>query len=330
MSDIESHLLSLMTTPLISILLNFTLEHEVHKKLAESPKTSQELSGILSLDADKLNRALFALTFNGIYTFNEQTYKWSNSPLTDALLDDHKCTLFRWNTCPYFYKKLAQKVSIIKDVQHKDESCESVFVEAAENPDLLKLFQDAMTIVTHGNINEIVQAIDLTSASRVLDIGGGEGGLICELVKANHHITGGNLDREENRASNEELIQSLGLGNKINFFSGNFFVTIPQGFDTLTIKHVLHDWNDEDCLKILTNCRNALEIGNKLYIIDMVLNNTDPNRKLQRFFDVKMMILGNAKERTEENFENLLRQAGFRISSISKARMDSVIEAVAI
>jgi len=98
------------------------------------------------------------------------------------------------------------------------------------------------------------------------------------------------------------------------------------------MKHILHDWNDENSKKILQNCRRALEAGKQLKIIDNVIDRSNDHYFRARMADIHMMAVLNGKERSKEQFEALLNETGFRLDSVVQIQsiQDHVVSATAI
>jgi len=96
----------------------------------------------------------------------------------------------------------------------------------------------------------------------------------------------------------------------------DFFTSVPQGADTYIMKYIIHDWDDQDALRILRTCRNAIRPNGKLLLIESVLkqaNQPDPGRGL----DLTMLVLApGGRERTEAEFAKLLDQAGFFLTRV--------------
>ncbi len=97
--------------------------------------------------------------------------------------------------------------------------------------------------------------------------------------------------------------------------ASNFFEEVPTGGDLYVLKNVLHDWSDEDALKILKNCRRVMSSKHRLVVIDIVLgpsNEPDPGR----WSDIEMMMLLGGRERGAADFTKLLRAADFEITKV--------------
>jgi hypothetical protein len=95
------------------------------------------------------------------------------------------------------------------------------------------------------------------------------------------------------------------------------------------LKHILHDWNDARCLRILENCRSAMRPGGRVIVIEWLLGDIgEPGTTALR--DLNMMVMLTGRERTASEYSGLLKQAGFRIQKIGPLRSSTVVmEAVA-
>jgi hypothetical protein len=102
---------------------------------------------------------------------------------------------------------------------------------------------------------------------------------------------------------------------------------IPAGKPTYIIRHVLHDWADEDVLAILRGVRRAMPVDGKLLLVEMLLH--PDSSRLVRTTSMQILALNNGMTRTQEAMEKLLHLAGFRVLRVTKMRaVDSVIESV--
>jgi hypothetical protein len=109
--------------------------------------------------------------------------------------------------------------------------------------------------------------------------------------------------------------------------SGNFFEAVPAGADAYNIRHILHDWTDDLCVRILVNIRKAIPTDGRLLVIEAVVpEGNDPS--MSKLFDMFMMIFPDGRERTEAEYRNLLSAGGFTLRSVTPTRSPvSVIDA---
>ena len=172
----------------------------------------------------------------------------------------------------------------------------------------------------------IAEAYDFSSCRHVVDIGGGSGALLSLILNEYENIEGTLFDLEN--AIEQARKGAGGTLPRCNFVAGDFFKEVPAGGDTYLIKIVLHDWGDDDCVRILQNCKSAMADGGRILVIERLIG--EPNvPSLSHIADVNMMIWTGGQERTEAEFENLFHRAGLRRSRTMKSGSDYfIIEAV--
>ena len=126
------------------------------------------------------------------------------------------------------------------------------------------------------------------------------------------------------------FIKSYGLESRIDVRSGNFFESIPSGADAYLLKHILHDWSDEDCLRILTNVYMVAKPGTKLLVVDAVIGARNEH-EFGKILDIQMLVHLSGKERTQAEWKELLHAAGFQLTRVvPTASFARVVEAVRI
>jgi hypothetical protein len=126
-------------------------------------------------------------------------------------------------------------------------------------------------------------------------------------------------------------ICEMKLDHRCRTMKGDFFEAIPSGADAYYMQHIIHDWADEPALKILANCRRALEgrRDGRLIIVDAVVPKTSEPH-FSKMLDLEMLLMPGGRERTEPQWLELLGTAGFEITRIVPMKSsESVIEAIA-
>ncbi|KAK1276410.1 Trans-resveratrol di-O-methyltransferase [Acorus gramineus] len=143
----------------------------------------------------------------------------------------------------------------------------------------------------------------------LVDVGGGTGGLTLTIAEAFPWIKCTVFDLPH-------VVADAPEGTLVNFEGGNMFEYIPPS-DAVIFKLIMHDWSDEECVKILKQCKKAIptkEEGGKVMILDMVVNSKIHDHKAtetQFFFDMLMMVLTGGREREELEWEKMFMEAGF-------------------
>jgi hypothetical protein len=204
------------------------------------------------------------------------------------------------------------------------------FDHFAENPELAQVFNDVMTVNSVDEGPAVVGAYDFFRYRHLVDVGGGHGALLALILDRNPDATGILFDAPTVVASTRGAIErhiALGRAEKV---AGDFFREVPANGDAYLLKFILHDWNDAQALSILTNCRAAMAPHGTVLIIEMIVpegNAPSPAKEL----DITMLLFTRGRERTEEEYEALLNQAGLRLVGTTRtASPFSIIEAVAM
>jgi hypothetical protein len=124
---------------------------------------------------------------------------------------------------------------------------------------------------------EAARLIDTGSVEFAVDVGGARGALIHALMKQNPVLRGAVLDLPENAAEATKAAEALGLQERLSIIGGDFFAKVPAA-DLYLLKHILHDWKDDECVSILRNCRGAIKPSGRVVLIEMemVLPDVDP------------------------------------------------------
>ncbi|MGK7901839.1 MAG: methyltransferase [Hormoscilla sp.] len=192
-----------------------------------------------------------------------------------------------------------------------------------------KNFDRAMTDLSGVVNHAILAAYDFSGIGKLVDVGGGNGRLLSSILEAYPTMTGVLFDRPDviNRAS--DWLSITVLGDRLKLAKGDFFKTMPVGGDAYLLKHIIHNWGDDRAIAILKNCYQAMGEQGRLLAIETVIlpgNEPDPSK----FMDISMLVLsGGGRERTEAEYGELLKAAGFKLTKIVPTASEvSVIEAV--
>ena len=165
----------------------------------------------------------------------------------------------------------------------------------------------------------VATAYDFSAMREVIDVGGGDGRLLTGILRAYPSLQGTvfDLPRLAERATRQ--IADAGLADRYRFVVGDFFEAIPEGFDAYLLKHVIHDWDDADAVRILENCRQAMGPQAKLLIVEGMypprIDSSPPSRGAAAN-DVNMLVCTGGRQRSEAEFRDLYAAAGFRLTRI--------------
>ena len=153
-----------------------------------------------------------------------------------------------------------------------------------------------------------------------MDVGGGDGTLIAEALRAHPALNGVVFDLPAGLAQARANLEAAGLAERCRLESGDFFESVPAGADAYLLKQVLHDWDDKRARAILCAVRRAMTRDSRLLLAERMLPvEIDAAAVPTLLVDVLMMVVTGGRERTEAEFAALLADAGFEPTRISDA-----------
>jgi O-methyltransferase domain/Dimerisation domain len=200
----------------------------------------------------------------------------------------------------------------------------------AAHPDAAAQFQAAMGITTAGVTPKVAASYDFSRFPVVVDVGGGTGALLAEILLRSSRTRGVLVDLPHVTELARAVLRDAGVLERCELHSGDFMDSVPPG-DCYVLKSVLHDWTDEKAVTILRRCREAASAAS-LVIVERVLPERPSSGDLEALLtDLNMMVMLGGRERTASEFGHLLAEAGFRLGAILPTGTEfSLIEAVAV
>lgn len=174
-------------------------------------------------------------------------------------------------------------------------------------------YDAAIDAFTRHEAEALCRTFDFAEASEVIDVGGGHGTLLLEVLRRNAHLRGILFDLPHVA---ERALPRLRheLGARVAVQGGDFFAAIPRT-DVLLLKHVLHNWNDERAAALLQRCAEALPAGGKLLVIETILA-PDNRADLAAMLDLEMMVLLGGRERRKPELRRMLSAAGLSLATV--------------
>jgi hypothetical protein len=172
------------------------------------------------------------------------------------------------------------------------------------------VFNAAMTDFTRQAALAAIVAYDFSGIRGAADIGGGQGAFIRRLLKSNPRMRGILFDSPRVIESAKPLIEAAGLESRCRAIAGDFFESVLRGTDAYILKNVLHDWDDDSAVRILKNCRRAMDDSGKLLVIESLLPASN-QVSFTSLLDLNMLVMSGGQERTEAEFGRLFSASGF-------------------
>ena len=217
-------------------------------------------------------------------------------------------------------------VALRDGIPHEVAWSTSRFEYLSAHPDEGRIFDAFMARMPDDRHDAVATSYDFSAAAKIIDLGGGNGETLRRVLARFPKPRGLVFDREDVVAA---IPAEARLNGRIDVEHGSFLTRVPSGADMYLLIRVLHDWSDEDCVRILGNCRAAMSSSSRLLIVEQMLN-PDPARghPLAYLLDVQMMAMfGSARERTQAEFEELLAASGLSlVTLIPTASAVSILE----
>ncbi|MFC3995041.1 ArsR family transcriptional regulator [Nocardiopsis sediminis] len=184
-------------------------------------------------------------------------------------------------------------------------------------PELSALFNAAMSQATRRAAAVLPDAYDFGRFHTVMDIGGGDGTLLREILRRHSGLRGIVFDSEAGAAQAGDTFAAAGIADRCTVATGDFFESVPEGADLHVVKSVLHDWDDRRSAQILRHCRWALPDHGRLLAIEPVLPDVVDSTISSRIYlsDLNMLVNVGGLERTRDDFARLFHNAGFTLIS---------------
>jgi hypothetical protein len=155
----------------------------------------------------------------------------------------------------------------------------------------------------------VAESYDFSAFDTICDVGGGQGLLLKAILEKSPRSKGILFDMES--VVNKHVLENASC--MVDIVSGSFFDSIPSA-DCMVLKTIIHDWNDDNAIKILTNCRKNLNPGGKIILVEQVVE--EPYTIMSLFYDLHMQVMLGGAERTEQEFKILFESAGLKLNRI--------------
>ena len=324
------------TLPVVKAL-HAVCKANVPDVLASGPKSIAQLAQATNMKEDNLFRLLRALESYGIFS-RTTTGDWENNFESELLIKEAPQSLRTlinhvvdesYNGYTNMYQACTQ--ADVPQISWKLYSGGDDFwswLNKPENAENLKNFNEYMVNNSARQMGSILHDYDWSKFknSVVSDIGGGKGHLLMELIKMHPEIQPVVFDSVQMIDEAKEYWKDSSVN--VSLCAGDFFKNVPVA-DAYVLKHILHDWSNEESITILKTIHDqAKHNGAKLLIIEMAFEEGKVLEPWQAFLDLQMMAFFDSKERSKKEWEELLKEGGFKIDEIVKTSGDmSIIEA---
>ncbi|MEO6969149.1 MAG: methyltransferase [Rhodanobacteraceae bacterium] len=298
--------------------------------LAQGLSTPSELARSLNVNEDALYRTLRALATQGIFEESDGR-RFRNSELSDRLRTgvpgSVRPAFMFWGT-EFYYRAFGDMFRSIQTGEASKPDGMNEWEYMAQNPDVADIFDEAMTNFSTMQAPMLAGAYDFGKWESIMDVGGGNGILLSCILKTYKNLRGVLADRANvlERASQRGFLEGE-LASRTTMQECDFFREVPSGCRAYVMKNVIHDWDDAKARDILAHCRRAVPSNGVLLLVEWSLS--EPNvPSIGKLSDLIMLVLTGGKERTVEEFRQLLSSAQFSLHGVTHTPTElSIFEA---
>jgi hypothetical protein len=198
----------------------------------------------------------------------------------------------------------------------------------AQHPEYASLFSEMMVGLHSQEPSAVAAAYDFSIFKTIVDVGGATGNMLATVLARHSGPRGILFDRPHVVQDAPALLDAKGVSNRVTIEPGNFFESVPAWADAYILSHILHDWNEDQCLMILDRVHKAMNAAAHLLIVEMVIPPGDAPHP-GKMLDMTMLVQMGGQERTADEYEILLSKGGFRLTQvIPTSSAASILEAV--
>ncbi len=312
---VEQQFLELLAGKWIVQAISTAAELGIADRLTE-PLTAAQLAQELGCLSDPLERLLRVLTGEGLLE-KDRTGKYSLTSLGTQLRSENLGLLAEFVGSPSQWTPWVSLTQAMRSGECAFEATHgrTLFEYLKEKPPEARLYDRAVDVFTRRQAVELAKLGLLAEGQTWVDVGGGRGTLLLELMAREPGIRGWLVDLPEVVEAARPRFEQAALGDRWKLHAANFFDELPAGGSHYVIKHVLHNWSDDSAIKLLKQCVRAMPRGGKVLVVEGLLL-PDGRRNQTALMDLEMLVLtGEGRERSKPEFRRLFSRAGLKLTA---------------
>jgi len=327
--DPQLQMRNLLMGFVVSRALQVAAELGLADALVNGPKDRDALAREVGAHADTMDRLMRTLACFGVFD-RLPDGRFANTPLSEFLRSDSPRSM-RALACMYGDSPLWQAWA---GLEHSVRSGEPAFAHFHGSPvfeyftthlDSARRFDQGMVASSRLMNAAIVEAYQWNQFGTLVDVAGGVGSTLAAILGSNPDIEGVLFDVPHVIERGRDYLAQQGVAARCRTEAGTFFDAIPRGADAYFLKHIIHDWGDEDCLRILRNCKEAMPDHAKLLVCEKIVP-PENEPSVTKIMDLVMLVLTDGgRERTELEFRELFARAGLRLARVLPTKGDNCI-----
>jgi hypothetical protein len=304
----------------ISRCVYVVAELRIADRLADGAVSSNELARATGTDELSLYRVLRLLAALGVFA-EDRSGSFSLTVLGERLRSDAPAGMRSWATFLEALGGVRPFEHILDTVRTGKPGLDTafgtnVFEFLALNPENAASFDAAMSERTATFAPSVADGYDFSDMRTVVDVGGGRGVLLVELLRRNAHLRGVLLETPIVAARADAVLNAIDIEDRCEVLAGDFFERVPGGADCYVMANVLHDWDDARALQILRNCRRSMARSGRVLIVERLIPDDPSDAVPTLLSDINMLVITGGRERTNAEYGELLAAAALKIANV--------------
>lgn len=328
-------LLQIVNAPMLAQCVYIAAKLGVADHLKDGPRECEELAAATNAHAVSLHRILRCLASFGVF-HEDDAGRFSQTELSKRLRSDVPDSVRGWAILrgeSFLWQPWGQILHAVKTGQ-------SAFIHSfgmdwpqyfGQHPEAASLFDDAMRSISAEKYEAAAKAYDFSEVNTIVDVGGGNGGLLTAILSANPHMRGTLAELAHVVDGARDHLAAAGVSERCECVAIDMFERVPAGADAYIMANVIHDWDDERSITLLGNCRQAMQENGRVLLVEMVISPRNQPH-LSKLADIEMLVMTDGgKERSESEYGVLYEAAGLRLArTIPTESPWSVLEGVRV
>ena len=316
--EAAARLLELIQMRLVSEAIHVIAVLGIADLVADAPKNVEQLAEATGASAPFLGRVLRALSKFDVFS-QDSAGRFALAPLGEFLESgvagslEAAALFFGGEAGSSSIRLFLESVMTGESAIQKMSAGKGIFDWLQRDPERTKLFNSMMTSFSALHLTGLLEAYDFSQATMIVDVGGGHGRIISEILTKYPGARGILFDLPHAFEGGRQTITRAGLADRCDVISGDFFVSVPAGADAYVLSRVIHDWDDETTVAILRIVRKAIAANGKLILLENMLR-PDGDSIYPVLSDLNMLLLTGGCERTEAEYRTVFRAAGFELT----------------
>jgi len=307
-------------------------------QLAHGPRTADDVARAVGADASAVFRLMRGIASVGVLTM-EPGKRFALTPVGELLRSDVPGSMRsamiaemapgHWLPWGHLVDSVRTGKPAAKAVLGMDP-----WEYYRKNPEEGHHFAEAMSGISSMAMQAVLAAYSFSGARKVVDVGGSHGAFLSAVLQREKDAHGVLFDQPQVVEGASPTLDAAGVSARVERAGGDFFQSVPAGGDVYLLKHILHDWNDDECVTILRRVRESMAPDARVVVVEMLIDEDGPGQGRMGppspapLLDLNMLVMLTGKERTAEDFAALFEKAALRLAGVTPTHSPmSVIEA---